>query len=162
MTQITEEKIAAVRATIRKQSIETNEHIFMKHFLLRDFQLQDRVKSGETTTASKFTCSLQDADKIIKNELLYTDDFVNTPKMIAEWLYNNDTESIEILGTAEDYIGKAYTGFRWHDWNKGAIKCNQFIVVVRRIFNKQGEDTFDIGNAYPILPDEDEDIEYEP
>ena len=64
---------------------------------------------------------------------------------------DEDKEDWEIEGILPTNIaGKVFTTKREHEWDQGALQCNRFVVIIKKLDTKE-ETGFFVRTAYPIL-----------
>lgn len=67
---------------------------------------------------------------------------------VAEWLYYRDSGNLSLEVNFEEETGIGYFFGKQHNWKDGPIKCDSVVVVLRRIRQTHGNDTFYVLTSY--------------
>jgi hypothetical protein len=116
---------------------------------LTDSDLIHRVAKLGKEIASAFLpeFSSEDILQMVKETLL--DEEYQTPECIAEWLDDySDGEAFVVTKQFPYQTGYCYYGKGWHNWNDGAIPCDQVEVVLRKV-ERKNDTIFQILTTYP-------------
>lgn len=107
-------------------------HACTEHAYAPDFYLQCRIKGQHVKAASCFNKDV-DVAEIIR-------EVVESQDGLVSWL--KDPTNNERIFTSEEgeypNIGRKFLNSREHNWEDGAIPCNQVVVICGKHFDEAG------------------------
>lgn len=120
-------------------------HIEEKHLNKSCDYLKNRCKETKSS-ASTFIGYKDEVISLIVKTLLENAD------AISEYLADDtDSDNFFIYGNLTPSVAGIMFQYHGHDWNQGALECEEFVIVITKLRNK--ENGFAIKTAHPIPPE---------
>ena len=148
-----EEFIRSVRAlTLADIEIGMRGHV-SSHQKMSDKELINRVVREKRYGASVFDITSEELLEKIKDVLLNEED--GEVDGIVEWLNDlGDGDNYVAWKEYNEVLGHGYYHKKWHEWKKGAMKCSELAVVLKKVYRKH-DVTYKIITAYCEPSDKD-------
>ena len=125
------------------ESAYTSDHMLVNHsYRLTDDDLKKRIRREKISAASRFSKEVFVADIVAST-------IEESPELIPWVMDSNSLDEIKIYGEYQN-IGVKFEAGLQHNWEEGAIVCNQICIVIKKERNAYGLSKLVLLTAYPV------------